>query len=106
MELEKQVCSLELAKKLKELGVKQESYWYWLQMTEGPRLFTLVEAVRLDPIFPYSAFTVAELGEVLGIHRGEPFRPQLADETEADHRAAHVIYLIENGLMKAEQEAA
>jgi len=29
MKLEQQVCSLELAKKLKELGVKQESYAHW-----------------------------------------------------------------------------
>jgi len=29
MKLEEQVCSLELAKKLKELGVKQESLFYW-----------------------------------------------------------------------------
>ena len=29
MKLEKQVCSLELAKKLKELGVKQDSHFYW-----------------------------------------------------------------------------
>ncbi len=29
MELEKQVCSLESAKKLKELSVKQESLFYW-----------------------------------------------------------------------------
>jgi hypothetical protein len=29
MELEKQVCNLELAQKLKKLGVKQESLFYW-----------------------------------------------------------------------------
>ena len=29
MKLEDQVVSLELAKKLKELGVKQESLFYW-----------------------------------------------------------------------------
>ena len=29
MKLEQQVCSLELAQKLKELGVKQESLFYW-----------------------------------------------------------------------------
>jgi len=29
MKLEDQVCSLELAKRLKELGVEQESLFYW-----------------------------------------------------------------------------
>lgn len=29
MNLESQVCSLEYAKRLKELGVKQESYFFW-----------------------------------------------------------------------------
>ena len=29
MKIEEQVCSLELAKKLKELGLTQDSYFYW-----------------------------------------------------------------------------
>ena len=29
--LEKQVCNLELAKRLKELGVKQERYFDWYE---------------------------------------------------------------------------
>jgi hypothetical protein len=29
MQLEKQVCSLDLAKRLKELGVKQNAYYDW-----------------------------------------------------------------------------
>jgi hypothetical protein len=29
MNLEQQVCSLELAKRLKELGVKQDSFFFW-----------------------------------------------------------------------------
>jgi hypothetical protein len=39
--LEKQVCNLELAKRLKELGVKQESFWAWYETTDRddtPRL--------------------------------------------------------------------
>jgi hypothetical protein len=30
--LEKQVCNLEPSKRLKELGVKQESEFYWMQV--------------------------------------------------------------------------
>jgi hypothetical protein len=30
MELSQQVVSLELTKKLKELGVKQDAYWSWI----------------------------------------------------------------------------
>jgi len=29
MNLDQQVCSLEIAKRLKELGLKQDSYFYW-----------------------------------------------------------------------------
>jgi hypothetical protein len=34
--LEKQVVSLELAKRLKELGVKQESYFVWAKFSDNP----------------------------------------------------------------------
>jgi hypothetical protein len=76
MELEKQVCSLELAKRLKELGVKQESLWHWVR--RGHHFFDGVEIQPDEPrlyetqppfVFPYesvgSAFSVAELGEML-----------------------------------------
>ncbi len=32
--LEKQCVSLELVKRLKELGVKQESFWAWYETTD------------------------------------------------------------------------
>ena len=60
MKLEDQVCSLEQAKRLKELGVKQEGIFNYLK-TGG---------LKLSSEFPsflhcYSAFTVAELGEMI-----------------------------------------
>lgn len=73
MKLEQQVCSLELAKKLKELGVKQDSLFYWINdhifyktglgayrddgACVGDRSFACASKV--------SSFTVAELGEML-----------------------------------------
>jgi hypothetical protein len=40
MELSKQVASLDFAKRLKELGVKQESLFYWCKENkENPRFF-------------------------------------------------------------------
>ena len=35
MKLEQQVCSLELAKELKKLGVKQKSEFYWYEGLAG-----------------------------------------------------------------------
>ena len=35
MKLENQVVSLEIAKSLKELGVKQESLFYWVSRGNG-----------------------------------------------------------------------
>jgi len=75
MKLEKQVTSLKLSKKLKELGVKQESLWMWCIPEGGQdqdRFLSCVEdntfcdqetcSFNHDYI---SAFTVAELGEML-----------------------------------------
>jgi hypothetical protein len=76
MELEKQLCSLEFAKRLKELGVKQESAFWWI---EGDLIYRgewgdpsddaskRMEQKELDEYMStlFSAFTVAELGEML-----------------------------------------
>lgn len=67
MKLENQVTNLELSRKLKELGVKQDSYFDWFKLKENND-YSLVEywqidyEIRFDTI---SAFTVAELGELL-----------------------------------------
>lgn len=76
--MEDQVVSFDLAKKLKDLGVKQGSVWYWvytfppniklgLAIGGGCWLFdtdfyTGTVKTGGDPI---SAFTVSELGELL-----------------------------------------
>lgn len=65
MKLENQVCSLELAQKLKSLGVKQESVCWWARDwgSETGETFVTHDEARWDVI--YAAFTVAELGEML-----------------------------------------
>lgn len=73
MKLEDQVCSLELAKRLKELGVKQESYFFWHYSvyTEDDFKWKLMHHHHLDIKSKngdsdiISAYTVAELGEIL-----------------------------------------
>ncbi len=64
--LEQQVCSLELAKRLKELGVPQESLFWWRTTKNDPS-----DALILDMrdahsrYFDYvSALTVADFGEI------------------------------------------
>ena len=70
MKLEDQVVSLELAKKLKALNVKQESYFYWYKAPYSD--YNEVEEGLTDGDVPSdwvvaSAFTIPELGEMLGV---------------------------------------
>jgi hypothetical protein len=67
MKLEQQVTSLELSKNLKELGVKQESLFYWegLQTDVDKMRWRINRANKNHNPCKYSAFTVAELGEML-----------------------------------------
>jgi hypothetical protein len=59
------VCSLELAEKLKELGVKQSSLFHWVEMNHETGLYrTVWEAKELNNTIA-SAFTVGELGDLL-----------------------------------------
>jgi hypothetical protein len=77
MKLEQQVTSLELAKKLKELGLKQESLFYWILFHGGVgkghsdyersatwELRTKDSSLNFQES-RISAYTVAELGEML-----------------------------------------
>lgn len=131
MKLEDQVCSLEQAKKLKELGVSQESLFWWLELYQGPEdnfnpRYFLNSGKHKDIEIQFSAFTVAELGEMLPVkvenvyqeiittHTGSgewkcavrnvisgdwPQKYQIDADTEADARAKMLIYLLENNLV-------
>lgn len=127
MKLEQQVSNLELSKRLKEIGVKQESYFthvwvmrstddthdvYEIRMGHKPTLMST----------EYSAFTVAELGGLLPKERywtdckmntgrwrcaeysedglAEEGKTSFAADTEADARAKILIYLLENKLIE------
>jgi hypothetical protein len=72
MNLESQVCNLELAKKLKELCVKQESLFYWSKLSiqteyklELRRHMQTQEIILADCTDYIAAFTVAELIYIL-----------------------------------------
>lgn len=135
MKLESQVTSLEISKRLKELGVKQESLFWWDSSNSiccaGPkRMGNTFYPENLDSYYTkntISAFTVAELGEMLpeditveginyqiqftnGIHsigyQGEidvsVFKVihETIGLTEVDARGKMLIYLLENGLIE------
>jgi hypothetical protein len=86
MELEEQVCSLEVAKGLRELGAKQESLFIWVDgkkpyVREGDmkgcsRCGAVINGIMPPRSVPtYCAFTVAELGEMLPIEYVSQRRP-------------------------------
>lgn len=134
MNLENQVCSLELAKRLKELSVKQESlFWwkYWIPkkgssyIHDGWNLSIYKGSNTEDDRHEIiSAFTIAELGEILPENyiscKTEGMKyPELKykkywlcyydpdgcdkntimEESESDAREKMLVYLLENKLM-------
>jgi len=129
MKLANQVSSLELSKKLKELGVKQESLFYYHYLRGLNEVIVYdVSAWSLRPKKTKgyrltSAFTVAELGEIIfendyhiPVYDGDEkywwFYPSRDENysvntvrlkdiiTEADARTKMLIYLIENKLIQ------
>lgn len=105
MKLKDQVCSLELAKRLKELGVPQGSLFYWTYCEAWFITYRHPE----NESNPLSAFTVSELGELYenidndalvawdatqGSYTGRWFVP------DVDEIAKMLIWLIEQGYIK------
>lgn len=113
MKLENQIVSLELAKKLKELGVKQESHFKWFYNPD--KNWHEIGWGQLIHDYDFSAFTVAELAELLpmlmywGIERhsndwragklGNDKEMYASGDTMANTLAKMLIYLLENKLI-------
>ncbi len=120
------LIALDLSKKLKELGVKQKSLFYWNTDLEGTHIDFRTKVVNGG--YCYSAFTVAELGEILPstcrakrlettkvfdtwviryVERYEEEKGlvenielEFSEKSEADARAKILIYLLENKLIQ------
>jgi hypothetical protein len=126
MTLEQQVCSLELATRLRDLGVKQESYFWWYPYPgKGDVIVPDPWKKQNGGLVYTSAFTVAELGEMLPYrveqrwltmsrcapieknrwiigyckNKIEDVKFVQQEATEADARAKMLIYLLENKLI-------
>lgn len=123
MKLEDQVCSLELAKHLKELGVRRGSYFVWhdSELAGSQVLIRKSESIYAQKYADFvAAYTVSELGEMLPEKVTVEYKEQYIDfdrfngwwlyyldepddktfsENEADARAKLLIYLIEKGLI-------
>lgn len=124
-QIEKQVTSLALSQRLKELGVKQKSLFYWIFVTMPGEQGEWRCAYDWDPLFvredKVAAFLVGELGDMLPdliyttrkieTWYGSILSQRLINkvgldvkfeaETESDVRAKMLIYLLENGIIKA-----
>jgi hypothetical protein len=124
MESTHQVSNIKLSQQLKELGVPQESWHYW-QWIEAHKDYELDNGDEENKI---SAFTVAELGEILPASETETYKVHknamdknwfwechydyftgkglernsyiVSSDTEANARAKMLIYLLDNKLIK------
>lgn len=120
MNIKDQVCTLEQAKRLEELGVKQEGAIFYYDEEDGNDLQYNGNDHDIDsPDYGWSAFTVAELGVMLPCgkstmrvtddpcdfwHGGGVDGMLIADGyTEAKCRAAMLIHLIENNLITIDE---
>lgn len=108
MEVNEMVCNLQQAHKLKELGLRQDTYFAWLENYSHP-----VFSGRDSENFIAAAYTSSELGKILGMwtkkvtpnHYGlftfpesYFYMPSLsAYRSEAQARADMLISLIEKG---------
>lgn len=97
MKLENQVCSLELARRLKELGVKEGSYFYWNKAFAGTRgqrwevgtHIPTTESLKSGDAF--HAYSVAELLEKFPMHHNYG-APHVGKANDGDEYIASYVH--------------
>lgn len=117
-----QQVSLELSKKLKEAGYKQEGLWWWVIYGSSFEFSDITDYKRASNYEPptklFTSPTVAEMGEVLPEQYGLPYKTESNEwcydgyiielqndlnfsdiKTEADARAMLWLYLKKKGLI-------
>ncbi len=131
MNLEDQVISLGISKKLLTLGVKQNSLFYWVRpisdwkitavITDEDKIYFQHSVLDVFPMEYYPAFTASELADLIPDQiNGEFIRYSKKDneykiyitslekciiffsKNLSNCMAEMLIYLIENGYMKNE----
>lgn len=128
--MEHLVTSLDTSKKLSDLGLKKDSYFWHIRLSDSPNGMEdwILRNMKWGEgaVEQYHAYTSGELGEMLPCNDGEAFyltqkglignlwyvtRCRLTNmedlhrveaETEVEARAKMLIYLIENCYIKPE----
>ena len=129
MNIESQVTSLELSKKLKEIGVKQESenYFHYCEEckneyenykgefldykghSESTSVFTIYELLEIIPKeINYYFLHINNIDDEWYIYYEDAYgtlnSKQTSDKSMANSLAMMIIYLVENGFMEVKIE--
>jgi hypothetical protein len=124
MKLQKQVCKLRQAQKLKDLGIEQKTLWQWKVNNTQTVVIETPMAMWIEKYVPpvgnvfFSAFTLSELGQMLGYENVPYFSTEydmwmlpkgsklkgagLGSINECEIRAELLLYAIEQGLLSVE----
>lgn len=114
MKIQDQVCTLEQAKRLKELGVEQGNiFCYYIQEGSAVNLYTQPDLAFVPFERAYAAYTVGEVGlilsvvpnslEVSSVSEVPPEPKNIGEIYNIEYMANLAIYLLENNLITPEE---